>query len=163
MSTEIPAWAARAALGVLLLVLAGVHAGDAWGWIAAVAALVAVTTPWVQLAWVAMLSLALSEVVAPADPANWRPYVILAGVALAQLLAARVALIPPRARVALRVFVRPLRVTAAAVVPCEGLLALALWLRTTPHATWQPAVLIAALALLGLGALLFVRLLPSRP
>lgn len=159
---EVPAWLPRAALGVLLLALAATHVGDAWGWIAAVAALLAVSTPWVQLAWVAMLSLTLSEIVAPPDPADWHPYVVLAGVALAQLLAARIALIPPRALVALRVFARPAGVTAIAVVPCEGLLALALWLRASPHPTWQPAVLVAAVALLGLGALLFVRLLASR-
>ncbi|MFC4244655.1 hypothetical protein ACFOYW_14875 [Gryllotalpicola reticulitermitis] len=157
----VPAVAVRAALGVLLLALATLHAGDAWGWIAGIAGAAAAVGPWVSLAWVAMLSLALSELTQPAGAAAWHPYLVLAGLVLAQTLAARAAMTPWRARVSLRVFTRPLLVGAAVAVPCEALLALTLWLRATPHGTWLPAALIAALALLALGALLFGRLLRS--
>jgi hypothetical protein len=158
---EAPAWVVRAALGVVLLALAALHLGDAWGWIAAVSGLAAVLSPWLQLAWVAMLSLALSELTQPAVAAAWHPYVILAGLVLAQLLAARAAVIPVRARVELRMFLRPLLVAAAVAVPCEALLAVTLWLRGTAHVGWLPATVIGALALLALGALLFGRLLRS--
>ena len=157
---EVPAIAVRVVLGVLLLALAGLHLGDAWGWFAIVTALVAVTTRWVSFAWAAMLSLALSELTQPAGAAAWHPYVILAGLVLAHILATRAAFTPARARVGLRVFARPLLIGAVIAAPCEALLALALWLRATPHGTWLPAGLIGALALLGLGALLFARLLP---
>jgi len=156
---EVPAVAVRAALGVLLVALATLHMGDLWGWIAGIAGLAAVAGPWLSLAWVAMLSLALSELTQPAGAAAWHPYAILAGLVLAHILAARAALTPWHARVAVRVFARPLVVGAAVAAPCEALLALTLWLRATPHGTWLPAALIAALALLGLGALLFARLL----
>jgi len=158
---EAPAWAIRAALGVLLLGLAALHARDGWGWVAGVTGFAAVASPWVQLAWVAMLSLALSELVQPAGAGAWHPYVVLAGLALAQVLAARAAVIPVRARVELRLFTRPLLIAAAIAAPCEGLLALALWLRGTATPAGLPATLIAALALLGLGALLFGRLLSA--
>jgi hypothetical protein len=159
---EAPAWAIRAALGVLLLGLATLHAGDAWGWAAALAGLAAAASPWVSFAWVAMLSLALSELTQPAGAGAWRPYVVLAGLALAQVLASRAAITPGRARVELRVFGRPLLVAAVVVLPCEGLLALALWLRAAALPGWLPATLLAALALLALGALLVGRLL-GRP
>lgn len=155
----VPAWWLRIALGVLLLALAGLHALDAWGWIAALAAIGALVSPWVQLAWVAMLSLALGELAGKPGAASWHPYVVLAGIALAQLLAARVALTAPGARVALGVFAGPLRTTALIVAPCEVLLAVALRLDAAPHDSWLPAVLLAVLALLGLGVLLFGRLL----
>ncbi|MCL2515045.1 MAG: hypothetical protein FWD85_07405 [Microbacteriaceae bacterium] len=155
---EVPAVAVRAALGVLLVALAFLHLGDAWGWIALFAALGGVLSPWPALAWVAMASLALSELAEPARAA-WHPYVLLAGIAVAQVLAARVAITPVRARVAVRVFARPLAVAAAITVPCEALLAVALWLRGTPHGTWLPAVALGVLALLALGGLLIYRLL----
>lgn len=156
---EVPAWAIRAALGVLLLALAALHAGDAWGWIAAFAGVAAAVSPWVQLAWVAMLSLALSELVQPAGAGAWHPYAVLAGVVLAHVLAARAAITPVRARVEPRVFARPLLAAAAVTAPSEGLLALTLWLRGAALPSWLPATLVAALALLALGALLFGRLL----
>lgn len=159
LGASAPAWVLRAVLGALLIGLAALHLLDAWGWVAAVAALAAVTTPWVPLAWVAMLSLALSELVQRPGAAVWHPYVMLAGLALAQVLAARVAITPVRARVALRIFVRPLLTAAVIVAPCEGLLALTLWLRTGAPVDWLPAAVVAALALFGLGALLFARLL----
>jgi hypothetical protein len=156
---EVPAWAPRAALGVLLLALATLHVGDAWGWIAALAGLAAAVSPWVQLAWVAMLSLALSELIQPAGAGAWHPYAVLAGLVLAQVLAARAAITPVRARVELRVFARPLLVAAVVAAPCEALLALELWLRGAALPGWLPTTLLAALALLGLGGLLFGRLL----
>jgi hypothetical protein len=159
---EVPAWVLRVALGLLLLGLSVMHAGDAWGWIAAFVGLGAVASPWVQLAWVSMLSLALSELAQPAGAGAWHPYVMLAGLALAQVIAARTAITPLSARVELRVFGRPLLLAAAVAAPCEGLLALALALRLRGAALpgWLPATVIAALALLGLGWLLFARLLP---
>jgi len=156
---EVPAVAVRAALAVLLLALAALHVGDAWGWIAAVMTLAAVATRWMALAWVAMLSLALSELTQPPGAGAWHPYAVLAGLVLAHTLAARAAVTPWRAHVALRVFTGPLLLAAAVAVPSEALLALTLWLRGTPHGTWLPAALIAALALLSLGGLLFARLL----
>ena len=156
---EVPVWVIRAVLGVLLLALAALHAGDAWGWIAALAAVVGSVTPWVQLTWVAMLSLALSELTQPAGAGAWQPYAVLVGVTFAHVLASRAAVTPLAARVELRVFSRPLLVALAVVVPCAGLLALALWLRAADLPHWVPAGLIAALALLALGALLFARLL----
>jgi len=156
---EAPAWAIRAVLGALLLALAALHTGDAWGWIAALAGLAAALSPWVQLAWVAMLSLALSELVQPAGAGAWHPYAVLAGLALAQVLASRAAITPVRARLELRTFARPLVVAAIVTAPCEALLALALWLRGAALPAWLPASLIAALALLALGSLLFGRLL----
>jgi hypothetical protein len=158
---EVPAVAVRVALGLLLLALAALHVGDAWGWIAGIATVVAVATRWLSFAWVAILSLALSELTQPPGAAAWHPYLILAGLVLAHILAARAALTPVRARVALRVFARPLLLGVAITVPCEGLLGLTLWLRATPHGMWLPAALIAALLVLGLGALLFARLIPS--
>jgi len=156
---ELPALAVRAALGVLLIGLALIHVHDAFGWIAIAAALSAVLSPWPALAWVAMASLALAELAEPARAAAWHPYAMLAGLVLAHTLAARVAVTPIRAHVAWRVFARPLAVAAAVAVPAEALLALALWLRSAPHATWLPAVAIGAIALLALAALLFARLL----
>lgn len=158
---EVPAVAVRAALAVVLLALAVLHYGDAWGWIAIIATVAAVATRWLSFAWAAMLSLALSELIQRPGAGAWHPYVILAGLVLAHVLAARAAITPVRARVALRVFQRPLLIGLAVTVPCEALLALSLWLRATPHGTWLPAALIAALALLGLGALLMARLLRS--
>jgi hypothetical protein len=156
---ELPAVAVRAALGVLLIGLGLTHVHDAFGWIAIAATLGAVLSPWPALAWVAMASLALAELAEPARAAAWHPYALLAGLVLAHTLAARVAVTPVRARVAWRVFARPLVLAVCVAVPAEALLALALWLREAPHPTWLPAVAIAALALLSLGALLFVRLL----
>lgn len=158
---EVPAIAVRAALGVLLLALATLHAGDAWGWIAGIATVVGVGSRWMSVTWVAILSLALSELTQRAGAAAWHPYVILAGLVLAHVLATRAAMTPWQARVALRVFRRPLLLGAAVTVPSEALLALTLWLRATPHGTWLPAALIAAVALLAVGALLFPRLLPT--
>jgi hypothetical protein len=158
---EAPAWAVRAALGIVLLATAALHLADAWGWVAVLGALAAATTPWVQLAWVAMLSLALSELSQPPGAGSWHPYAVLAGIALAHVLAARAALTPLAARVELRVFARPLVVAGIVVVPCEGMLALTLWLRGAPHAEWAPAAVIAAIGLLALGALLFARLVRS--
>jgi hypothetical protein len=110
-----------------------------------------------------MLSLALSELAQPAGAGAWHPYVMLAGLTLAQVIAARTAITPLSARVELRVFRRPLLLAAAVAAPCEGLLALALALRLRGAALpgWLPATVIAALALLGLGWLLFARLLPG--
>ncbi|GAA4172762.1 hypothetical protein [Gryllotalpicola koreensis] len=156
---ELPAWAVRAVLGVLLLALAALHAGDAWGWIAALAGVAAAVSPWLQLAWVAMLSLVLSELIQPAGAGAWHPYTVLAGVALAHVLAARAAVTPVRARVELRVFARPLLIAAAVTAPSEGLLALTLWLRGAALPSWVPATVVGAAALLALGALLFGRLL----
>jgi hypothetical protein len=157
---EAPAWTLRVALAVLLLGLSVVHLADAWGWIAAFLGLAAAASPWVQLAWVSMLSLALSELAQPAGAGAWHPYVILAGLVVAQVIAARTAITPLSARVELRVFRRPLLLGAAVAAPCEGLLALALWLGGAALPAWLPATVIAALALLALGWLLFARLLP---
>lgn len=156
---EVPGWSLRAALGVLLLALALVHAGDAWGWIAAVITIGAVTSPWPQLAWAAMASLALSELSEPGGARVWHPYVMLAGIVLAHVIATRVAVTPLRAQFALGVFARPLVVAAVVAAASEALLAVTQWLRATPHGAWLPAVAIGAVALLALGVLLFARLL----
>ncbi|GAA4154987.1 hypothetical protein GCM10022286_03340 [Gryllotalpicola daejeonensis] len=155
---EVPAWAIRVALGVVLIAAGALHAGDAWGWLAMSLGALAAASPWVQLAWAAMLSLALSELTQPAGAGTWHPYAVLAAVVLAHVLASRAAITPVRARVELRIFRRPLIVACVIALTSELLLALTLWERGRSHPTWAPATLVAALALLGLGALLFLRL-----
>jgi hypothetical protein len=91
------------------------------------------------------------------DPLDWHPYVLVAGVHAAHLLASWMLVAPPLARVQLRALAPSVVRYIAIQVPTQLLIAATLWLAsaTTPSDA-LPAIAVVAAGALGALALVLI-------
>ncbi len=162
IGAHVPGWALRAVFFVLGVTLGIVEGTSSfWSGVVIVLAAAAVVVPRWMTGWVMLVVLAGTVLTRHPDPLDWHPYLLVAGVHAAHVLASWMLIAPPRCRVQLRA----LRTSAvrylAIQVPTQLLIAATLWFGSaTPPRAALPAIAVvaagalAALALVLLGPLL---------
>jgi hypothetical protein len=160
-----PAWALRGAFFVLSVTLGIVEGTSAfWSGVVIVLAAAAVAMPRWMTAWVMLVVLAGTVLTRHPDPLDWHPYLLVAGVHMAHLLASWMLVASPRTRVQLRALAPSALRFVAIQVPVQLFIGATLWLASasTPGGSMPAIAVVAAGALLALALVLLGPLLRER-
>ncbi len=165
IGAHVPGWALRAVFFVVAVTL-GIVEGTSVFWSSVVIALAAsaVVVPRWMTAWVMLVVLAGTVLTRHPDPLDWHPYLLVAGVHAAHVLASWMLVAPPRSRVQLHALVPSALRYLAIQVPTQLLIVATLWFAsaTTPRAALPAIAVVAAGALAALALILLGPLLRER-
>lgn len=162
---HVPGWVLRAVFFVVGATLGIVEGTSAfWTGVVIVLAAVAVIVPRWMTAWVMLVVLAGTVLTRHPDPLDWHPYVLVAGVYAAHVLAAWMLVASPLARVQLSALAPSALRFVAIQVPTQLLIAATLWFASasTPKAGLPAIAVVAAGALAVLALVLIGPLLRER-
>ncbi|WP_426515193.1 hypothetical protein ACPPVQ_11290 [Diaminobutyricibacter sp. McL0618] len=161
----VPGWVVRGVFFVLGATLGIVEGTSAfWSGVVVVLAATAVVVPRWMTAWVMLVVLAGTVLTRHPDPLDWHPYVLVAGVHAAHLIASWMLVAPARSRVQLRALAPTAARFVAIQVPTQLLIVATLWLAsaTTPRGALPAIAVVAAGALGALALVLLAPLLRER-
>ncbi|WP_345764698.1 hypothetical protein [Diaminobutyricibacter sp. McL0608] len=162
---HVTAWVLRGAFFIVGVGLGLVEGTSAfWSGVVVLLAAAAVVVPRWMTAWVMLVVLAGTVLTRHPDPLDWHPYLLVAGVHAAHVLASWMLVMSPRARVQLRALAPSALRFAAIQVPSQLLIAVTLWLAsaTASHAALPAIAVVAAVALVSLSLVLLGPLLRER-
>ncbi len=165
IGVHVPGWVLRAVFFVVAVTLGIVEGTSAfWSGVVIVLAAAAVAMPRWMTAWVMLVVLAGTVLTRHPDSLDWHPYLLVAGVHAAHVLASWMLVAPPLSRVQLRALAPSALRYLAIQVPAQLLIAATLWLAsaTTPSAALPAIAVVAAGALAALALILLGPLLRER-
>lgn len=127
LGPRVPTLVMRCALAVLAGALCWALAPSGfWFAVCLAVGVTAALVPRTHAAWIFAFAIGLTALAHTPDPADWRPYVTLAGIHLVHLFGAMTVVTPARSSLQLATLVRPALGFLVIQVPSQALLAIAL-------------------------------------